>query len=90
MNILTINITVPAKYRDFDIAVRSNSVNCIEKAVSVPFNLAIAYSSDFAEPVVRLHGNTRRIGPVTEGKIRLAVRQGLAITRHLCPTIGRG
>lgn len=50
----------------------------------MPFEVAF-YTDEVTEPLVRLYGNTRRIGPKTESKIKLAVKQGLAITRNSCP-----
>lgn len=84
MSLLSINVIAPAKYADFDTAVKHHIENSLRSALYVPFCFTVSYSADFADPVCQLHGRTKRIGPVTEGKIRCAVRQGLAITRNSC------
>jgi hypothetical protein len=83
MTILTIRVALPKKYDGLDDAIRYNLVDCIASALSVPFHLGFSYEG-VSDPVIKLEGNLRRIGPVTNGKINLAVKQGLAITRNQC------
>ena len=89
--ILSIEAMLPFKYEGYEIAVKANVINAISQIINVPFEFS--YEHSIAVPndqslAVRFSGNTRRIGPATQNKIRCAIRQGLAQTRHSCG-IGR-
>lgn len=85
--ILTIEAMLPAKYEGYEIAVKANVIDAISRIINAPFEFS--YTNSMVIPndlsvAVKFSGNTRRIGPVTQNKIRCAVRQGLAVTRYNC------
>lgn len=78
---LIIAIRCPAKYAQYDTAVKHHVADFLASAIHGPHGFSVVYDRYFTEPVCQLHGRTKGAGPVHTAKINRAVRQGLAVIR---------